>query len=144
MQPSDERLNALIDGELTGAEAEALLDRMRSDPGLCDRLSQLRLVKDLVRHAYADVEAPERDGASVTVNPWWRFSAAACMALGVGLWAGWTAREASLGARVSSTLAESGLHKLGLSRDHIDCATRGWSFSICRERSRHRRRSTPS
>jgi hypothetical protein len=122
-QPSDERLNAWIDGELAGAEADALLERMRTDAGLRDRVNQLKLVMDMVRHAYSDVEAPGRRQMSITVNPWWRFAAAASVALGVGLWAGWAVRDARLGATTapptSLALAESGVHMLGLSRDHI-------------------------
>jgi uncharacterized protein len=55
---SDERLNALIDGELAPADADAVLQRIGSDPALRERLAAAQLTKTLVRHAYADVPLP--------------------------------------------------------------------------------------
>lgn len=49
---SDERLNALIDGELSPADASELLDQLRRDPELRDRMAGLQLTKTMVRHAY--------------------------------------------------------------------------------------------
>ena len=52
-EPSDELLNALIDGELGPDEAGPLLARLQVDAALRERVAQLTLHQDLVRHAYA-------------------------------------------------------------------------------------------
>lgn len=90
--PSDERLNAWIDGELGREEAEPLLARMRADPRLRERVAELQLVKQLVRHAYADTTPPDRARA-VRVAPQRVWPAAAGMALLVaGVVVGWLLR----------------------------------------------------
>jgi intracellular sulfur oxidation DsrE/DsrF family protein len=58
--PTDARLNALIDGELAPAEAVALLEQLRAEPALLERWSQLRLTKELVRHACRDAASAPR------------------------------------------------------------------------------------
>lgn len=55
---SDEYLGAFIDGELDAGERERALAALAADPQLAQRACELRRVKDLVRHAYADVRAP--------------------------------------------------------------------------------------
>lgn len=55
---SDEYLSAFIDGELDGGERERALAALDADAQLAQRACELRRVKDLVRHAYADVRAP--------------------------------------------------------------------------------------
>ena len=100
--PSDERLNALIDGELTPADAAALLERLRTDASLRERVGLLRLGKDLVRHAYVGIAsdgAPRSDRASrLAVASRWRAVAAGLLAIGVGALLGWTAHEQAGGA----------------------------------------------
>lgn len=56
--PSDERLCALIDGELLPGEAGVLLAQARTDPALRQRLADLGLTKTMLRNAYADPPAP--------------------------------------------------------------------------------------
>lgn len=100
--PSEERLNALIDGELTPADAAALLERLRTDASLRERIGLLRLGKELVRHAYVGIAgdvAPRRPEASMPAGtPRWRALAAALLAVGVGALLGWTAHESGGGA----------------------------------------------
>ena len=91
--PSDERLNMLIDGELTPADAARLLEQLRTDAGLRERVSQLRLAKELVRHAYAGVEAPPRSPTMTAGVRRWRPAAAAFAALAFGVVLGWMVRE---------------------------------------------------
>lgn len=99
-EPSDERLNALIDGELTPADAEALLQRLRVDASLRERVSLLRLGKELVRHTYADagVEAAPLPPAAwlAAGGPCWRTAAAGLLLAG-GALIGWTARDPGTG-----------------------------------------------
>jgi uncharacterized protein len=94
--PSDERLNMLIDGELTAADAEGLLEQLRTDAQLRERVGQLRLAKELVRHAYAGVSAPAHPATAAAQTRRWRTAAAAFVALGSGVVLGWTVREQSV------------------------------------------------
>ncbi len=87
---SYERLNALVDGELDRFEEGRLLDAIQRNPELERRVSELRLSKDLIRHAYRH-ESPagvrRRDGHRRD----WRWMAVAAIALlAVGTGAGWT------------------------------------------------------
>lgn len=94
-EPSDERLNAFIDGELTPADAEDLLQRLRTDAALRERVGQLRLTQQLVRHAYPAAPPRRRAESSPASNPW-RWATAASLVLGGVL--GWLAhgRDAAL------------------------------------------------
>lgn len=92
-EPSEERLNALIDGELTPADAEALLEQLRTDASLRERVGLLRLGKELVRHAYADVAPPRPEASTAAGRPRWRAVAAGLLAVCGGALIGWTARE---------------------------------------------------
>lgn len=89
---SDEHLGALVDGELTPSEAEPWLERMRHDPALRERVAQLRLTKELVRHVYAGIEPPRPARGPARGGPAWRPAAAAAI-FGFGLLAGWLARD---------------------------------------------------
>ena len=91
-EPSEERLNALVDGELAAADAEVLLEQLRSDAALRERLSQLRLSKELVRHAYAHW-APPRPVGRADDRRRWRPVAAGLVVLACGALLGWSVRE---------------------------------------------------
>jgi intracellular sulfur oxidation DsrE/DsrF family protein len=105
-EPSEERLNALIDGELAPADAEPLLEQLRTDAALRERVGQLRLGKELVRHAYAGLAAPHRAAPDTVDTPRRQVLAASVLAVAVGALLGWTAREQGLGPmRASVDLA---------------------------------------
>ena len=55
---TNEKLNPLLDDELSGAERRRLLRLVESVPVLADRLRGLRLVDEFLRETYADVEPP--------------------------------------------------------------------------------------
>ncbi len=93
---SDEQLNALVDGELSPADAAALLEQWSAEPALRDRIGQLRLAKELVQHAYAGV-APTPPQHSAAPRPRARLAAAALVLFAGGLVAGWMAREGAVG-----------------------------------------------
>ncbi len=57
--PDDELLSAYLDGELTAEERAALDDRLGHEPGLADRLAELRAAADLVATPVAPL-APDR------------------------------------------------------------------------------------
>lgn len=52
----DEKLSAFIDGELPEAEADMLRIDMAKDPGLKERVAQLKRADDAVKLAYSDIE----------------------------------------------------------------------------------------
>lgn len=110
---SQERLNALIDGELTPADAATLLEQLRTDTALRERVGQLRLGKELVRHAYADLTPPRRLAPPSSGSHRWRAAAAGIVALACGALLGWTAREQGIGGPDAPVLlAEPGAQPL--------------------------------
>jgi hypothetical protein len=95
--PSDELLNALVDGELGPADAEPLLARLRADAALRERVGQLQLQKSLVRHAYAGL-APAA-GVLPRVARQRRPAAALALALTGAALLGWAAHGWQIGGR---------------------------------------------
>lgn len=96
--PSEERLNAFIDGELTPADAATLLEQLRTDAALRERVSQLRLSKELVRHAYAYPAPPSAAAPKWSGTRRWHAAAAGLVALTCGALLGWGARDQAGGA----------------------------------------------
>lgn len=81
----DARLNAFVDGEADSAEREEVFAAIAADPGVEQRLCEIRRVKSLMRHAYEDVAAPApRARPAVSAR---RIAAGALFALGIGT--GW-------------------------------------------------------
>lgn len=133
---SDEHLNAFVDGELGPTEAAALLARLRDDPVLRERVTQLRLAKDLVRHAYASPPRPATPGAAQRLPhgaraPALRWRAAlATLAFCAGALAGWAAHDALRGpgpdlaafAAEAPAVADAGRVVLHLNSDAADKA----------------------
>ena len=126
---SDERLNAWIDGELGADDAADLLERLRHDGVLRERVAALRLTRDLLRHAYAEgPAAPPWSAAarpSPTRAPRARAWAAGLALLGLGAGLGWLAHGPAgdgAAARLAGT-ALSGPGAVDADRPHRD-ATR--------------------
>lgn len=86
---SDEQLNAFIDDELDATDRERLLAAVAVDGGLAQRACAMRLIKEQVRHAYA--EPPATSSRQQPVRPW-RALAMTLMLAGAVL-AGWIARD---------------------------------------------------
>lgn len=126
--PSDERLNAWIDGELGPEDAADILGRLEHDPTLRERVAALRLTQDLVRHAYADAQvdvqprdAHRRPALSTRPTAW----AAGLALLGLGISLGWLARapaDVTAAAPLATRAAATSVAADGKS-DHPD-ATR--------------------
>jgi intracellular sulfur oxidation DsrE/DsrF family protein len=91
---SDEQLNAFVDGELTPADAAALLERLPHDAALRERVAQLRLAQDLVRHAYAGSVPPAPVAPRHVTAPRQGRPAVAVASLAAGLLLGWLGHEA--------------------------------------------------
>lgn len=84
-------LNALIDGELTPAEAEQVTRSLEHNPLLRARLAELRRVRQLTRQALEDDHVPLAAPRRMTT----RIAVAASIAICIGFIAGWWAGTAT-------------------------------------------------
>lgn len=57
-KPSEEALNAFVDGELRGGEHEALMSALCRDLEIRSRVAEVHVVQALVRHAYQPATPP--------------------------------------------------------------------------------------
>lgn len=93
---SDELRNAFVDGELDAAEWARVAQSMERDAELREDVGELRLAKDLVRHAYA-VPPSRRRRAREGDAFGWRSVAAAALVFTAAGWfahAGWQGEPA--------------------------------------------------
>lgn len=90
--PSDELLNAFIDGELSVEERECLLEKLSRDGELSHRVCELQKVRDMVQLAYDMVPGQEQCVAQAAHRSG-RFgrAAAAMLLVAGGLSLGWMA-----------------------------------------------------
>lgn len=86
---SEERLNAYVDGELSGPEVGELIEAIAHDPELKRQVCELRLLKDMLRTSY---RAPVVSPAQNPTRPRPRQALAAVVLLAVGLSLGWLGR----------------------------------------------------
>ncbi len=87
---SDELLNAYVDGELDGEEAEALLAASAQDPHLKRRLQELAVLKAQVQEAFGEDGAWERPAVRIPSRRYPAVAAALCLIAGALL--GWGVR----------------------------------------------------
>jgi len=87
---SQEYLNAFVDGELTAGELEEAMTRLESDPEFKSAVCERRVMKELVRGAYADLPA-RRAPLGFRCPPAWRQALVAGLFLCLGLGGGWLA-----------------------------------------------------
>lgn len=88
--PSQEYLNAFVDGELAAGEREEAMARLEDDPAFKGAVCELRVMKELVRGAYADMPAGRR-ALAFRCPPAWRQAMVAGLFLALGLGGGWFA-----------------------------------------------------
>lgn len=86
---SDEQLNAFVDDELDAADRERILAAVAADGELAQRACALRLIKEQVRHAYA--EAPVAPSRRAPQRHWRALATVLVLAGAVGV--GWLARD---------------------------------------------------
>jgi intracellular sulfur oxidation DsrE/DsrF family protein len=93
---SDELRNAFVDGELDAAEWARVAQCVERDAALREEVCELRMAKDMVRHAYA--EPPARRRAREAAASGWRSIAAAAVAFAAAGWFGhaWWERAPAL------------------------------------------------
>ena len=95
-QYSDEHLNAFIDDQLSTAEKAEILDAIRHDAELSQRVCKLQKLKNLVQLSYQSVEVPVRhqniENKSSAVR--FKWFAAASLLLAIGTVTGWVSHQA--------------------------------------------------
>jgi intracellular sulfur oxidation DsrE/DsrF family protein len=84
---SEELRGAFVDGQLDAAEWACVAAEMEGDPRLRDEVCELRMLKDMVRHAYADPPA-RRPRAASRPGLRWPWFAAAGIVFAVAGWFG--------------------------------------------------------
>ena len=95
-QYSDEHLNAFIDDQLNDAEKAEILDAIRHDAELSQRVCKLQKLQNLIQLSYQSVEVPQRhqEKSPLTKSSVTRWVAAASFFLAVGSVVGWISHQA--------------------------------------------------
>jgi intracellular sulfur oxidation DsrE/DsrF family protein len=94
-QYSDEHLNAFIDDQLDTVEKAEILDAIRHDAELSQRVCKLQKLQNLVQLSYQSIDVPERqkntnNKNSITKVKWF---AAASFLLALGTVVGWVSHQ---------------------------------------------------
>lgn len=84
---SDEMRAAFVDGQLDAAEWARVAGQMERDPELREDVCELRMLKDMVRHAYSVPPAPRRSAARRS-RLRWPWLAAASVVFAITGWFG--------------------------------------------------------
>ena len=92
-QYSDEHLNAFIDDQLDTAEKAEILDAVRHNAELSQRVCKLQKLKNLVQLSYESIDVPERHQRSNNKNLNFKWFAAASFLLALGTLAGWMSHQ---------------------------------------------------
>ena len=119
---SDEILNAYLDDELAGTEKKTLLDQLRADKELRQRVCQLEQVRNMVAIAYHDVT----DEKQITHNKPRRFNKYAAIAaslfVAIGAAMGWYAHQ--------QMRPETGLLELASQVQHHPAVNEGEAWRV--------------
>ena len=93
---SDEHLNAFIDDQLDAEEKAEILDAVRHDAELSQRVCRLQKLQNLMQLSYQSVEVPERHKGKSNLNPSLKLKwfAAASFFLALGSLVGWISHQA--------------------------------------------------
>ncbi len=104
---SDEHLNAFIDNQLGNTEKAELMDALRHDAELSQRVCKLQKLHNLVQLSYQSIEVPERHQSKhKALQPGkFKWFAAASLLLAVGTLTGWFTNEA-IGTKSLYQIAE--------------------------------------
>jgi intracellular sulfur oxidation DsrE/DsrF family protein len=96
---SQEYVNAFVDGELAAGELDQAMARLECDAEFKSAVCERRVMKELVRGAYADLPA-RRPVLGFRCPPAWRQALMAGLFLGLGLGGGWLAHDWSVPDRM--------------------------------------------
>jgi len=93
---SDEHLNAFIDDQLDATEKAEVLDAIRHDTELSQRVCKLQKLQNLVQLSYQSIDVPERHNATnkSTHSNKFNWFAAASLFIAIGAIAGWVSHKA--------------------------------------------------
>lgn len=93
---SDEHLNAYIDDQLDASEKAEILDTIRHDAELSQRVCKLQKLKTLMQLSYQSVDVPERHKEKRRINEPSRVKwfAAASFFIAIGSVVGWVSHQA--------------------------------------------------
>lgn len=94
-QYSDEHLNAFIDDQLDTTEKAEILDAIRHDAELSQRVCKLQKLHNLVQLSYQSVDVPERHKGTnnLTQSVKFKWFAAASFFLAIGSIVGWISHQ---------------------------------------------------
>jgi len=92
---SDEHLNAFIDNQLDTAEKAELLDAVRHDAELSQRVCKLQKLHNLIQLSYQSVEVPEqhKEQNQLTKPTKFKWVAAASFLFAIGSVVGWLSHQ---------------------------------------------------
>lgn len=86
---SDEELNAFLDEQLDSHERDHVLEAINTDVSVNRRMSELRLLRDMVQHAYEKPPRQNKFKGQVSTNSSSRWAVAASFVLTLGVLLGW-------------------------------------------------------
>jgi len=94
-QYSDEHLNAFIDDQLDTTEKAEILDAIRHDAALSQRVCKLQKLHNLIQLSYQSIEVPERHKVTDDLmrSKKFKWFAAASIFLAIGTIAGWISHQ---------------------------------------------------
>jgi len=90
---SDEMLNAYLDNELAAAERKRILEALRVDANLRERLSRLDQIRNLLKIAYHDMQPAQHTPNNSKIRLRKQIAIAASLFIVIGTIIGWFARE---------------------------------------------------
>lgn len=92
---SDEHLNAFVDDQLEASEKSEIMDAVRHDADLSQRICKLQKLKNLTQLSYQSIDVPERHNEknSIQESTKTKWFAAASLFLAIGTIAGWVSHK---------------------------------------------------
>ena len=94
---SDEELNAFLDEQLDSHERDRVLEAINTDASVNQRMSELRLLRDMVQHAYEEPPHQNKYIRQVSTKPSSRWAVAASFVLTLGVLLGWFGHQGVVG-----------------------------------------------
>lgn len=112
---SDEELCAFLDEQLDAGERDRVLLAINADSRVNQRMNELRLLRDMVQHAYE--EPPRRSALSQTSamisKSSSRWAVAACLVLSIGVLVGWFGHKGAINNSELTTAENTAPAELG-------------------------------